>query len=407
MQNFDERNYKKIGELLENVFKEYAAKENSMTDEEFLRQMFARHLPKISEEKIDEMCQEILESNRNMENFLEEAKKSPAYENATQNWFCEKIKDSLGGGDYALIQRLCMENEILDAINSNSIQISNDFDKFAEASMNKKDSSSVGEIISQESHTEKKAASTSAANVHQAAFDTGVKKSIMTQYKKMMQLDFANLGVRTDISTVAASLSRNAALTGICGMSLTVGLSVLFKSSAVKQNFARFILKTGTTDSLRVLVTGALKVGAERRILPLLTRATPMIALTAVALIAVESSKTIIQYVNGEIKCLEALNQVSKVSTSAICAVAFGIQGALVGAATFAAVPIAAPTVGAFMGELVGTMAGYEVGRVSHANLKTFLINAKNILSADYGILEMLTNETLTLTNKRRRKVTT
>ena len=163
MQNFDERNYKKIGELLENVFKEYAAKENSMTDEEFLRQMFARHLPKISEEKIDEMCQEILESNRNMENFLEEAKKSPAYENATQNWFCEKIKDSLGGGDYALIQRLCMENEILDAINSNSIQISNDFDKFAEASMNKKGSSSVGEIISQESHTEKKAASTSAA----------------------------------------------------------------------------------------------------------------------------------------------------------------------------------------------------------------------------------------------------
>lgn len=406
MQNFDERNYKKIGELLEEIFKEYAAKEDSVTDKEFLRQMFARHLPKNSEEKIDEMCREIFESNRDMKNFLDEAQKSPGYENATQNWFCEKIKDSLNGGDYSLIQRLCIENEILDAINSKSLQISNDFDKIAEASVNKKDLPSAGETLSKEHHTEKKAVSTTAANVHQAAFDTGVKKSIMTQYKKMMQLDFANLNIRTDISTVAASLSRNAALTGICGMSLTVGLSVLFKSSAVKQNFARFVLKTGTTDGLRVLVTGALKVGAERRILPLLTRATPMIALTAVALIAVESSKTMIQYMNGEIKCLEALNQVSKVSTSAICAVVFGVQGALVGAAAFAAVPIAAPTVGAFMGELVGTMAGYEIGRVSHANLKTFLLNTKNILTADYGILEMLTSETLTLTNKRKKKIT-
>lgn len=407
MQNFDERSYKKIGEFFEKFFDKYAAKDDSVTDEEFLRQMFTQNLPKVSEKKIDEMCQEIFDSNREMKNFLEEAKNSPGYENATQNWFCEKIKESLNGGDYDLIERLCIENEILDVVNQNSIQISNDFNQIDIVHSDKNDSPFAREILSKENHFEKKTTTSAAANVHQAAFDTGVKKSIMTQYKKMMQLDFTSMNIRADVSTVAASLSRNAALTGICGMALTTGLSVLFKSSAVKQNFARFVLKTGTTDSLRVLVTGALKVGAERRILPLLTRTTPMIALTAVALIAVESSKTMIQYVNGEIKCLEALNQVSKVSTSAICAVAFGVQGALVGAAAFAAVPIAAPAVGAFMGELVGTMTGYEIGRVSHANLKTFLVNAKNILTADYGILEMLTNETLTLTNKRKRKVTT
>ena len=259
------------------------------------------------------------------------------------------------------------------------------------------------QIISREIYAEKKSAPTT--NIHQAAFDTGVKKSIMTQYKKMMQLDFANIGFRADVSTVAASLSRNAALTGICGMALTTMLSVLFKSSAMKQNFARIIIKTGTIDGLRVLVTGALKVGAERRILPLLTRATPMLALTAVALIAIESSMTFIRYMNGEIKCLEALNQVSKVSTSAICSVAFGVQGALLGASAFAAIPIAAPVVGAFMGELVGTIAGYEIGRISHANLKILLMNTKNILTADYGILDMLTKETLRLTNKHKNAI--
>ena len=396
MQNFDESNYKKIGELFEEIFNEYATKESSVTDEEFLRQMFSRYLPNASGEKIDEMCREILDNNLSMKNFLDEAKKSPSYENATQNWFYEKIKDSLEGGDYEFIQRLCLENEILNKINGRSFQISNVFNEVGKFSSNKKDSSSA-----QESSNEKKIASSTTSSVHQAAFDTGVKKSIMTQYKKMMQLDFASLNIRADVSTVAANLSRNAALTGICGMALTTGLSMIFKSSALKQNFAKFIVKTGTTDSLRVLVTGALKVGAERRILPLITRATPMIALTAVALIAVECSKTLIQYMNGEIKCLEALNQVSKVSTSAICAVGFGIQGAIIGMTAFAAVPIAAPAVGAFMGEFIGTMTGYEVGRMSYENLKVFLTNTKNILTADYGILEMLTSETLTLTNKR------
>ena len=405
MQNFDERTYNKMSKFFKEFFDEYAAKPDSMTDEDFLRQMLARRLPKVSEDKIDDMCQEILDSNRDMKNFLDEAKKSLAYENATQNWFCEKIKDTLDAGDYALIQRLCIQSEILDAINISSLQISNDLHMIDEGHYHDKTNLPPADgMLSKEPSTEKKAALTT-TNVHQAAFDTGVKRSILTQYKKMMHLDFANLSIKTDVSSIATNLSRNAALTGICGMALTTGLTVLFKSSAVKQNFARLIVKTGTTDSLRVLVTGALKVGAERRILPLLTRTTPMIALTAVALIAVESSKTMIQYVNGEIKCLEALNQVSKVSTSAICAVAFGIQGALIGAATFAAVPIVAPAVGAFMGELIGTMAGYEVGRISHENLKTLLMNAKNLLTAEFGILDMLTNETLTLTNKRKKMI--
>ena|GEM_PF-6070811 len=400
MQDFDERNYEKICELLEDVFKEYAAKENSVTDEEFLRQMLANRLPNFSAEKIDEMCQEILQSNRDMKNFLDEAKKSPSYENATQNWFCEKIKELLDKGDYSLIQRLCIENEILNAVNINVFKMSNDFQKMRAIHSDDNTSPYDEQIISREIYAEKKSAPTT--NIHQAAFDTGVKKSIMTQYKKMMQLDFTNIGARVDASTVAANLSRNAALTGICGITLTMGLSVLFKGGMSKQNFTKLIIKTGTSDTLNVLVTGALKVGAERRILPLLTRATPMIVLTAIALIAIESSKTMIQYANGEIKCLEALNQVSKVSTSAICAVAFGIQGALIGATAFAAVPIAAPMVGAFMGELVGTMIGYEVGRISHANLKILMVNTKNVLTADYGILNMLAEETLMLTNKRR-----
>ena len=384
MKNLDEPNYKELSELLEDFFSEYAKKDGSMTDAEFLKKMFSDRLPKASKENIDGMCQEILTSNRNMKTFLDEAKTSPGYENATQNWFCEKIKLAMDDGDYDFIRELCIQNEILDTINNSSIQLSKDFQNadFAHH-FGKKDDIFDGGMLFKEHHAEHAEPQTK-QNVHRAAIDTGVKRSLMTQYKKMMQLDFSNLTVRSDMTNVAANLSRNAAMTGICGMALTTGLSLIFKSSVTKQSLLKVVVKTGTTDSMRVLVTGAL---------------------TAVALIAVESSKTIVQYVNGDIKCLEALNQVSKVSTSAICAVLFGIQGALIGATAFAAIPVAAPAVGAFMGELVGTMAGYEVGRISHANLKTLLRNVENVLTANYGILDLLTNETVLLRNKIGKKV--
>ncbi len=405
MQSDEELEYKKVGEFLEDIFRQYVEKDSSVTDEEFLKKMFADKLPKMPEKKIDAMCQEIFDTNRDIENFLESVKNSPGYDNATQNWFCEKIKSSINTGDYEFIQMLCLQNEILDMINHNAVQFSNDFKKIGLVqSPDGKDFLSSEEILFKKNSSEKNITPAS-TNIHKVAFDTGIKKSLMTQYKRIMNLDFSTISVRADISTVATNLSRNAAMTGVCGMALTTGISLLLKSNAMKQNFSKFLIKTGATDSLRVIVTGALKVGAERRILPLLTRTTPMLTLTAVALIAVESSKTMIQYVNGEIKCLEALNQVSKVSTSAICSVIFGIQGALFGAAAIAAVPVASPLVGAFIGEFIGTMAGYEIGRISYTNLKTLLMNAQNILTANYGILDVITNEAIMLTNKRKKLV--
>ena len=127
MQDFNERNYKKIGEFFEEFFNEYAVKDDSLSDEEFLKKTFARNLPKLSKDKIEIMCREIFESNHDMKIFLDEARKSPAYENATQNWFCEKIKQSLDKGDYDFVRMLFIENEILNMINQSSIQISNDF----------------------------------------------------------------------------------------------------------------------------------------------------------------------------------------------------------------------------------------------------------------------------------------
>ena len=405
MKKFDDSGIEfeteKIDDLLHEFLTEYAAKDDSMTDEDFLKKMFKNLLPNFSDKKINSMCKEIIAANDQMNDFLKESATEPGYSNATQNWFHEKIKTSIDDGDENFLNNIYMENEVLNTVNNQAAKMSGDFHKIGHihnpgnTGGTSPDSRISGQIVKAEKTESSPKAS---ANVHRAAIDAGVKRSLMTQYKKMMQLDFANLNFRADISNVAANLSRNAAMTGICGMMLTSGLSVLFKSGVAKRNLTKLVIKTGTIDGLRVAVAGALRAGAEKRLIPLLTRTTPMITFTAIALIAVESSKTIIEYVNGEVKCLEALNQVSKVS--AICAVTFSIKGALVGAAAFAAVPVAAPAVGAFIGELVGSIAGYEIGRISYANLKSLLMTTKNILTANYGFLDILESETVTLKNK-------
>lgn len=224
MQNFDEPEYNKIGALPEEFLTEYARKDDATSDEDFFKKMFAKKMPKTSAEEINEICEEILNSNADLEKFLNEAKNTSGYENATQDWFCEKIKHSIDEGDYDFIQRLRVENEILDAVNQGSVQLSKDFQKLDLQKRGDNDGSSyAGAIISEENHHEK-TISRASGNIRRASLDASVKKSILNQYKRMMHLDFASMNLRADISNVAANLSRNVALTGICGMALTTGL---------------------------------------------------------------------------------------------------------------------------------------------------------------------------------------
>ena len=161
-------------------------------------------------------------------------------------------------------------------------------------------------------------------------------------------------------------------------------------------------IKVGATDGIKMALTAALKVGAEKRILPILTRATPMLALTAVSLIAVESTKLMLRYSRGEIKCFEAFNQVSKISTSVLCAVSCGIKGAVIGATAFASIPVVGPFIGAFVGELIGNSIGYSMGRTAYSKISLLIMNAKDIVSAHYGILHHLVSQTINLKQKEK-----
>lgn len=398
LQNED-INLDDLEKLVNKFLLSYISRDISKTDEEWLKEIFTECFPNLPKEKIDEFCHEVKVSVDSMQNFLTESAKSQNFNLRSQHWFYEKIKRSMLTGDEDLFLKLCHQNAILDKINHWSLETAQDFYSI-------KNNHHPGSEDDEEDNSVKKSSANvanistpapSSANVSKDALNSGVKKSIMTQYQRMMQVDMAQINFRmNDMTNIAMNLSRNAALTGICGMMLTSGLSML-KGGLTRKQITRLALKTGATDGLRLALTGALKAGAEKRIIPILTRTTPMIALTAAALIAIESIKLMIQYARGEIKCLEAFNQVSKVSTAALCAVSFGIKGAVIGTAAFAAVPLAGSFVGGFVGELVGNAFGYSIGLSLHSKIKTLLFNAKNIIAAHYEILEHLTKHHATI----------
>lgn len=63
---------------------------------------------------------------------------------------------------------------------------------------------------------------------------------------------------------------------------------------------------------------------------------------------------------------------------------------------------LAGAFVGAFIGELVGNSIGYSVGRTVHSKLSSLLLNAQDIISAHYGILEHFVKKTVAVKQKEK-----
>ena len=397
----EEVHFEELDELINKILISYIVRNPSQSDDEWLMQTFSENLPEESAARVIELCTEVKENFALMNNFLLEARSSPKYEFKSQNWFYDKIKSSIKDGDIELFKNFHQQNAILDNVNKWSLEIGREFrDMVIHTSKDDEEANLNNEIGIQRKLSTSFIAP--AGSIRKDAINSGIKKSVMTQYQKIMQLDMAHINFRTsDVTNIAMSLSKNAALTGVCGMMLTSSLSLL-KRGAIRSQVIRGAIKVGATDGIKMALTAALKVGAEKRILPILTRTTPMIALTAASLIAVESTKLMLRYSRGEIKCFEAFNQVSKISTSALCAVSCGIKGAAIGAMAFASIPVAGPFIGAFVGELLGNSIGYSVGRKAHSKISLLIMNAKDIVSAHYGVLQHLVSQTVGLKQKEK-----
>ena len=254
-----------------------------------------------------------------------------------------------------------------------------------------------------------------------------VHKALLQQYSQKMQLDISyNMTVGEmsicAMDDIAYHLSKNAALMGTGSLALSVGMCLgqsYFESRKLgfdNKMITEALLRPGAKSGLRVALIGALKIGAARNALPIISSVASSGALLGVATVGVECCDAMIQYAQRRIDAWQAIDQVGRASTTGICSLALGAQGAAIGASAvgmISVMPIVAPILGStialpIMGELIGGGTGIFVGSLAgkevYEHTRRLAIFSENI-AVDAIKAEKLWEQSKNIVRKLRNKV--
>ena len=408
--------------------KSYTQKLEETSDREWLISTLSQYMPDTARVDIVRIADELITETERLSELTKEVVESDeVYGLKAETWLYNKIKRQLSDDD-KYIENLAEIDKIfyslimiiMDGIDEHHKKIKwfdEDVHDDGDRKNDDKDTD-YDENKNISKHTKVSDNKTAVKNdtnpiITASAFSAGAKKTAMAQYQKFLKIDLGNMNMRNyDTTEAAMRISKSAALSGMGSIALTTGFTLIGKmmQGNLKLNQTKMlnmVLKTGADNGLRTAVGGALKVSAERGLLPMLSRATPARTLAAITCIGVENMKIIYKYAEGNISALEAMEQAGKVSTACVFSIGFGIKGAVIGAAAFSVIPIAGPIVGAILGEMLGNVVGGQVGTVAYYKVKDFCLTAKYAALANYDVilrLEEMLSEPLTKKVKYKRR---
>lgn len=384
-------------EILFEFVLSYLNRNKKLTAEQWLTKKLSESLPDVSPNVISKLHDDILQSLEQFNDFVEDAKNAAEKSYNAETWFYKKLIES--SSDKNFRDLIFLGDDILRETNRDIFDVSRNFEDLEDNDDKIILKNNFGSANRENIHFENQLKKFSNNNsfVTKEDFQNGLFKSVMSQYQKTLRTDLGNMAVRNlDLNETAYSLSKNAALNGVGGLVFSVGLSMILKNNfrAMEQReIVKLLATSGATTGLRSAVAGALKVGAERGFFPMISRATPELALVAVANLGIENSKIIYKLSQGEINAWQAIDQAGRVSTSSIYALGFGVKGATIGAASFSIIPVAGSLVGGLLGGIVGNMVGNKVGNFSYERVKNFVLFAKDFVTLENNMLEIASHE--------------
>lgn len=414
--NREELDLDEINAIMAEFLMSYLQKKKETSDRDWLIAILSKYMPDNLYTDIIQICDEIISETEQISNLMEEAIQSGEnYGWNAETWLYSKIKNNLSDDDEYLENLAATDQTLtslvavmMQSIDENQAMITWHDDKFQRDSLNT-------EVKKQEKINVKEEISTPSNNsiITTSAFSAGFKKTALAQYQKALRIDLGSVHARNyDPAEAALRISRNAALSGIGSIALTTGFTLMGKMvqgnlKMSQRRLLSMIFQTGADNGIRAAVGGALKVSAERGLLPMLSRATPARTFAAITCIGVENMKILYKYAEGNLTGLQAMEQAGKVSTACVFSIGFALEGAIFGAAAFSVVPIAGPIVGAILGEMVGNVIGGQVGNVFYASVKRLCLSAKYAVLADYDVItqfEDMVAEPLSNRLKRKRR---
>lgn len=185
---------------------------------------------------------------------------------------------------------------------------------------------------------------------------------------------------------LALNLGKQAAVAGLAGAALGTGFHLaakVFQGEEIKaEEVIEPALVTGADTGVKAAATGALKVGVEKGVVPLLAKGTPIGVLATVACVGIENAKIMLKFAKGEIGGMKALDLMARTSTAMTAGLyASGVamaKGAALGASALSFLPVAGPIIGGIIGGTVGYIAGSKVGNAIYSGIKKIGNTAKS-----------------------------
>lgn len=184
-----------------------------------------------------------------------------------------------------------------------------------------------------------------------------------------------------DSRMLAKYVGKQSLLAGMQGAALSVGFhlaSKLVADEPIEADEAVAVaLETGADVGVKTAVSGAIKVAADKGILRIIPKGTPISIIVNIACVAVENVKILLRVAKGEVTFREGLDLMGCNTVSMACGLSCSGGGTLIGAVALSWIPIVGPVIGGFTGGLLGYMAGSKFGEKIYEAAKEVAVVAK------------------------------
>ena len=217
----------------------------------------------------------------------------------------------------------------------------------------------------------------------------GMTKAQAKQYQQDIQdknqikaMDWNSYSTRN----LAFHLGKNAALAGLGGAALATGIHLaakVVKGEEIRgEEVVEVALTTGADAGIKAAAVGALKVGVEKGMVPILVKGTPIGVLSNIVCMGIENVKIMAKFAKGEISGIKALDCMARTSVATVYGLSWGAGGATIGAMACSFIPVVGTVVGGVIGGMIGYAAGSKFGSAVYSGAKKIASAAKSAVKS-------------------------
>lgn len=161
-------------------------------------------------------------------------------------------------------------------------------------------------------------------------------------------------------------IGKQAGYAALQGAAIGVGFDIaqkVWNGEKVKsEDLVKTAITSGTDFGVKAAVSGALKVGVEKKIITVIPKGTPAGTIANIAFVAVENAKILKKMITGELSIKESIEKMEQITVATVSGLVAMGKGSAVGAIVGAVFGPVGSAVGGFIGGTVGYMAGSKVG---------------------------------------------